>query len=126
MTLRESVEALGGEVKLAGVVDGAKAVDEWIPAGPELIRFAEAILQDSDEELAAARRALREHVGPNGVFDAAGVTGFFECVNRVADATGIPLEEEAIPWSLEVREEIGLNRFSTAVHTLGSVATRST
>lgn len=120
MMLRESVEAQGNEVELAGVVAGADAVDERIPAGRELIRFAEAIVRGSDEELVAARDALHALVGPQGVADAAGVTGSFECANRIADGAGLPLDPETLPWSTGIREELDLDRFSTAVHTLGS------
>ena len=118
--LRESVEAQGSEVDLAAVVKGADAVDQQIPSGRELIRFAEAVLRGSDEELAAAREGLRALVGPQGVADAAGVIGFFECVNRIADGTGIPLDPDIEPESRKIREELGLDRFSTAVHTLGA------
>ena len=120
MLLRESSEAQGNEVELAGIVAGADAVDERIPAGRELIRFAEAVLRGSDEELATARDALRALVGPQGVADAAGVTGYFECVNRIADGTGIPLDPDTLsmPLASQVREELGLDTFSTAVHTL--------
>jgi hypothetical protein len=120
MMLRESVEAQGKEVELAGIVQGADAVDGNLPAGRELIRFAEAIIRGSDEELATARKALRAVVGPQGVADAAGVTGSFECVNRIADGAGLPLDEDALAWSKGIREELGLNSFSTAVHTFGS------
>ena len=120
MMLRESVEALGNEVDLAGVIAGGDAVDERIYAGSELIHFAEAILRGTDEELATARDALRALAGPHGVADAAGVTGFFESVNRIADATGLPLDPDIEPLSRGIREELGLDRFSTAVHTLNS------
>mgnify|MGYP001169145605 CR=1 FL=1 len=120
MMLRESVEAEGQTVDLIGVVRGPDAVDESLPAGRELAVFADAIIRGSDEELAAARETLREVVGPQEMADAAGVTGYFECVNRIADGTGLPLDERVLPWCKGIREELGLDSFPTAIHTLGS------
>ena len=40
-------------------------------------------------------------------------------VDRMADATGIPLDPWMVPASAQVREELDLNRFAAAVNTPG-------
>lgn len=118
--LRASVEMHGEEVELTGIVAGADAMDTRIPAGAQLIRFADSIVLGSGEELNQARKALHAAMGHEAVADAAGVTGFFECVNRIADCTGLPLDDFAVATSKEIRDELGLNSFSSAVYTLES------
>jgi hypothetical protein len=46
--------------------------------------------------------------------DAAGVVGLFNAIDRVADATGIPLEPEKAEASADFRAALGLDRFSAA------------
>jgi len=43
-------------------------------------------------DILIARGALQEALGAVGLVDAAGVVGLFNAIDRVADATGIPLE----------------------------------
>jgi hypothetical protein len=40
------------------------------------------------------------------------VVGLFNAIDRVADATGIPLEEEKAAASVDFRAALGLDRFS--------------
>jgi hypothetical protein len=45
--------------------------------------------------------------------------GFFNIVDRVADATGIPLDEPLLLMSGDVRAELDLARFASAANTPG-------
>ena len=96
MLLRVSTQSEGEEVELNGVVEGAENVDERLPAGKELTAFAEAVV------------------------DAAGVVGNFERMVRIADGIGISLDEGFADTTADMREDLGLNSFASAVHTLST------
>jgi hypothetical protein len=48
------------------------------------------------------------------VVDAAAVVGLFNAIDRVADATGIPLEPEKAAASADFRAGLELDRFAVA------------
>jgi hypothetical protein len=77
-----------------------------------LVRFADAVLGDDEIALMRARDALAAALGPSGLVDAAGVIGLFNAIDRVADATGIPLEPEKAAASADFRAALDLDRFS--------------
>ncbi|MFP6711198.1 MAG: hypothetical protein VB913_05835 [Rhodospirillales bacterium] len=79
-----------------------------------MAKFAEAILLGSDQELVDARLEVVAAVGPDGMIDAAGVASLFNAIDRVADATGIPIEEAKAEMTEDLREDLGLNDFQTA------------
>jgi len=95
-------------------VTGAVQDDGGVPHGRLLVEFAEAVLGEDEGALAAARAALSKAIGPAGLADAAGVVGLFNAIDRVADATGIPLEAEKAEASADFRAALGLDRFSVA------------
>ena len=80
--------------------------------GNLLIRFAEAVLGEEDHALTRARDALAAALGPPGLADAAGVVGLFNAIDRVADATGIPLEPEKAAASADFRAALDLDLFA--------------
>jgi len=75
---------------------GSVAGDGGIPHGGLLVEFAEAVVDGDDGRLAQARGALNARLCANGMVDAAAVVGFFNAIDRVADATGIPLDPERL------------------------------
>ena len=85
-----------------------------MPHGRALIEFAEAVLGEDDAMLDRARTALYAALGPAGLADAAGVVGLFNAIDRVADATGIPLEPDKAAASADFRAALGLDRFAVA------------
>lgn len=88
-----------------------------MPHGNLLIRFAEALLGEEDHGLTRARDALAAALGPPGLADAAGVVGLFNAIDRVADATGIPLEPEKAAVSADFRAALDLDRLAVADRT---------
>ena len=84
-------------------MSGQGAGDGGLPHGALLLRFAETAVIGSDEELRDAREDLAWTLGPRALVDAAAVVAIFCCNVRVADASGVPLDEA----SAEVREQIG-------------------
>ena len=93
-------------------VTGAAVEDAGVPHGRSLIRFAEAVLDEDEAILSRERAELLRALGPEGLVDAAAVVGLFNAIDRVADATGIPLEAEKAQASADFRAVLGLDRFA--------------
>ena len=53
--------------------------------------FAEAVLGSDDQHLARAQAKLTEALGADALVDVAAVVGNFNAIDRIADATGIPI-----------------------------------
>ena len=98
-------------------VTGAVQDDGGVPHGRLLVEFAEAVLGEDEEALARARATIREAIGAAGLADAAGVVGLFDAIDRVADATGIPLEAEKAAASADFRAAVRVDRFDVGVRT---------
>jgi hypothetical protein len=100
-----------------GAVTGAVDGDGGVPHGRLLVAFAEAALGDDDIALMRARGVLQAALGPVGLVDAAAVIGLFNAIDRVADATGIPLEPEKAAASADFRAALDLDRFAVGDRT---------
>jgi len=111
--LRASSEHHGTAVNLSALTDPEAAVS-GVEHGSVLIAFAEAIVGDDDAVLAQVRQAVIEAMSPEALVDAAGVASNFERMVRIADATGIPLDERMDALSKEVREQLHLERFTAS------------
>jgi len=98
-------------------VTGASQGDAGVPHGRLLVEFAEAVLGEDEVVLTRARAALSEAIGPAGLVDAAAVVGLFNAIDRVADATGIPLEAEKAAASADFRAALGVDRFDVGART---------
>ena len=92
--------------------DGAH--DGGIAHGDLLIRFANAVLGNDGVELAAAREAIAEAMGGPALTDTAAVAALFNAIDRVADSTGIPLEDAKATATADFRAAIGVDRFAAA------------
>ncbi|MEM8923885.1 MAG: hypothetical protein AAGD35_10315 [Actinomycetota bacterium] len=89
--LRASTEATGLEFDATAIADPQRPIG--LPAGAETVRFARALVRRTDD-LDAARNALVESIGAEGAAGVAAVAGNFEMMNRVLDATGVPIPAE--------------------------------
>ena len=88
--------------------------DGGVENGARLIRFATAVLGDDLEELAAARDDIVAVMGGEALTDTAAVAALFNAIDRVADSTGIPLEDVKAVATADFRSAIGINDFATA------------
>jgi hypothetical protein len=93
------------------VTQGAKAGDCGVPEGAILLDFAEAVLGGDEGRLARARAAIVMALGAAALVDAAGIAGLFNAIDRVADATGTPLEETKAADTASLRRAIGIDEF---------------
>jgi alkylhydroperoxidase family enzyme len=100
-------------------VNGAVAGDAGVAHGALLGAFAEAVMGDDEPGRATARERLRAAVTPAQFVDACAVIGAFNVVDRIADATGIPLDDGLAAMSEGVRSELDLARFASAANSMG-------
>ncbi len=107
MLLRESSEAIGEEAKLDAAVGRG---DSGIPHGEQLAEFAEAATRGTDR-LPALRTELLEVLGAEAFVAVAATVAIFNGLVRVADSTGIPLDDRTRDASIDFRDELGLNSF---------------
>lgn len=102
--LRASAHATSQRVELRAVTD--RAPDPLLPSGLELLEFSTALLGDDILRLANARHALRLTAGDDGVVRAAAVAGNFEMMNRLVDATGVPIGASM----LDIAADLGMDK----------------
>jgi len=115
--LRASSQYQGDEVDLTAVVDGKAAANSGVENAELLVRFAEAILSSDVRGQEAARNLLRNEMGEAALVDAAAVVANFQRMVRIADATGISLDAPVVALSGDLREQLDLGRFGSAVNT---------
>ena len=101
-----------------GMINGdttASAGD--IQHGASLLNFTEAFVSRDEESLTAARDALLVEAGADVLVDAAGVAANFQRMVRIADSTGIPLDERNSVLGYSVIKKLNLERFKSAENT---------
>jgi len=108
--LRESSKAKGEDYDLT-LLTGA-AGDGNIPHGALLVAFAEAVLGTDAARLAATRSDLRARIGAAALVDAAAIVATFNAIDRVADSTGIPIEDAKAVATADFRAALGINAFA--------------
>jgi len=86
--LRASAHATGDTFDLRAITD--RTVDPLLTAGAELLAFVDALMSH-DASLGATSAALVEVAGPDALVRAAAVAGNFQMMNRLVDATGVPI-----------------------------------
>ena len=106
MLLRGSGEHTGDDYDLTAIVAEGVA-DGGVAAGAALAAYADAFFKDGGG-FVAARERLEGEVGEPASVDAAAVLAIFNAVVRIADATGIPLEETKARMSADIRDALGL------------------
>lgn len=111
MLLSLSSQLNGDEVNLHAITQGQE-VDSGVPASNELVSFAENVLRGQGEELNQARNELIAILGPQAMVDAAAVIANFSRMVRIADGTGIPLDDMMAEYSSDMRADLGLNSLS--------------
>lgn len=92
---------------VTGLGDG----DGGVPCGDLLIELGEALAQGEALRLARAREGISAALGPEAAVDAVAVASMFNAITRVADATGIPLDESTAARTGEMRAKLGIDAF---------------
>jgi hypothetical protein len=108
--LRESSTATGEGYDLSLLVGGSG--DGNIPHGALLVSFAEAVLDTDGKRLARIRADIRACMGDAALVDAAAIAATFNAIDRVADSTGIPIEDGKAEATRELRGTLGIDAFA--------------
>ena len=101
----------GDNLDYSAIIGGADAGDTGVEHGAILIELADAMLDTDDARLAAAREAVLEAIGSAALVDAIAVAALFNGIDRIADATGAPLEQVKADATVGLRSEIGIDAF---------------
>jgi hypothetical protein len=112
-----SGELAGERYDLHAVTAGAAAAPVGVPHERELVALAEAVVRGGEAELAEARAQALAALGPESFVAAAAVASNFERMDRIADATGIPLDAPLDAISADMRAELGIDAFGSAANT---------
>jgi hypothetical protein len=108
----------GAAVELSAV-NAPTGRDGGVAHGARLLAFADAVMGADDGALARERSALRAVLSGGAFVDTCAVVGAFNVVDRIADATGIPLDTGMAAMSVDVRKELDLARFASSANTPG-------
>jgi hypothetical protein len=81
-----------------------------VPHAPVLIEFGEAMLRGNEKRRALAQEAVYRDLGADALVDAAAIVASFNAVVKLADASGIPLENFKAQATADLRDELGLER----------------
>jgi hypothetical protein len=111
MRLRVSGEHTGHDYDLQAVL-GTPGAEVGVAHSDVLNAFVEALCAREGEAIASARAALVQTLGEAAMVDAAAVIAAFNAYPRIADATGIPLEEAKAAASATLRAQLGLEAFN--------------
>lgn len=90
--------------------------DQEVAYAAELAAFAEALAGGDTEALAGARAGLDAVAGRAVTADAAAIAANFQCMTRVADATGIPLDTPMMAASQSVRDKLDFHHYASATN----------
>lgn len=110
-----SGEANGLTADLEGALDPDHVGDVGIPAGPELLAFTNAV-EIGRSDIDETRRALAAVIGDRGAIEAAATIAIFNGLVRVADGTGIQLDDGVFNASITERDSLHINDFAGAVN----------
>ena len=103
-----------------GAVNAGSPSDAGVAHGARLLAFTDAVIRADEETVGRERAALRTVLSPECFVDVAGVIAAFNVVDRIADATGIPLDPMMAAMSGDQPRQLGLGRFASAANTPGA------
>lgn len=98
--------------ELAGIIDDA--VDPGPLAGRELVTLARRSCRPGPDR--RPLDAVASIIGLSAAIDAAAVAANFQIMNRVVDATGLPIGRRRREEAAELIATLGLDRFPHAAH----------
>jgi hypothetical protein len=88
-----------------------------VPGGTELLIFAEALISSDRAALDKARNDLADVLGPTAIPAAAAIAANFTKNDRIANGCGIPSEPMMLKATKDIRAQLGINDFRSAVNT---------
>lgn len=106
MLLRASAEHDKADYDLTALKEGTGG---GVPEGDLLVNFVDAMMARNEQDPAELRREIVATLGDAAMVDVAAVVATFEATDRIADATGTPLEDYKEAATVEIRKEIGFS-----------------
>ncbi len=92
-------------------------LDIGVPGGDLLLAFADAVVGTDVAALNDARGALADGLDPAAVSAAASIAANFSKNDRIANGLGIPVDPLVLKGTEDLREQLGLNAYRSAVNT---------
>ena len=86
-----------------------------VPHGAALIEYGEAMLRGGAQRRMRARETIHRDLGAHALVDAAAIVASFNAVVKIADGSGIPLEDFKQKATADLREELGLEKLNRGV-----------
>jgi hypothetical protein len=86
--------------------------DGGVRHGGLLVRYTQAVMEGDPASIEETRAELEREIGSKGIVDTAAVIAVFNVVDRVADATGIPVDETTREIRYGVGEELGMTHLT--------------
>ena len=114
--LRVSAEISNTDLDIH-LVNGVVSEDAVVEYSNELMAFATAVATRDEAELLASRDQLLAASSAEVVVDAAAVAGNFQRMVRIADSTGIPVDDARLELAQPTVDVLELRRFKTSEHT---------
>lgn len=114
--LRASAEMSSNEIDLR-LINGESSDSGTVEFSNELMSFATAVATRDEAELVGSREQLLVTASAEVLVDAAAVAGNFQRMVRIADAIGIPMDDDRSQMVSGAVQELELRRFKTAEHT---------
>ncbi len=102
-------------INLMALVDPTQ--DTGVPGGAELLEFSEAVISNDRARLDKARDAVAKTMSPATVSGAAAIAGNFSKNDRIANGCGIPVDDMVMKITEDIREDLGLNDYRSAINT---------
>lgn len=100
----------GDAYNLAAITNDSTAAS-GVPHGALLCSFVDAVLTGPASDVAPVRQRIRRELGDAGLVDTCATVASFNAVVKIADGTGIPLEDAKAETSETLREDLGINAF---------------
>ena len=98
-------------------VDGSNGSDGGVAHGALLSDFATAAVTGDDSALERTRREILDKLGQEELVDAAALVAHYEKMDRIADATGLPLDAPMQVLGGELRDSLDIGKFTSAQNT---------
>ena len=98
-------------------VDGSNGSDGGVAHGALLSDFATAAVTGDDSALERTRREILNKLGQEELVDAAALVAHYEKMDRIADATGLPLDAPMQILGGELRDSLDIGKFTSAQNT---------
>ena len=85
-------------------------VETHVPHGAQLLEFVEAVMQGDPATITEVRNQLQNSMSESAVVDASTTIAMFSIMDRIADATGIPIDAGIAHDSrLEIGAQLGMD-----------------